>query len=308
MGRSERIVLTSSEIGTWKACPRKWWFKYHEGLEPLKPKPAPYFGSLVHVGLGAHYGGQDPFEAMQEHLTSNTSPWGDDEAEHNIGIAEVLVGGLLARDPVRAMEHEVVAVEKEFIVPLKTATGRKSPKFSLAGKIDLVTKDPHGNAWLWDWKTGSRELDTDRLQIDDQMAYYMWAQWQLGLKPIGIIYYLIRKPQIRIRKNEDSDAYFKRLSVEVGLTAPFNGTQPRPEWYYQKSAIVKSPRDLDQIGKELIAIARTIGKGATWRNPDACRYHGCVYRELCLSDSKLARKAGFKQTRKHSELQEVITW
>lgn len=56
------------------------------------------------------------------------------------------------------------------------------------GTIDRIVVDAQGNWWLWDWKT-AKAIDTDKLDLDDQVSAYCWAAEQWFQHPIkGFVY------------------------------------------------------------------------------------------------------------------------
>jgi hypothetical protein len=76
---------------------------------------------------------------------------------------------------------EVVATEQAFRVPLvNPATGKATPTFELAGKIDGIVRLEDGRLAVKESKTCSEDLGADsdywrRLRIDHQITLYMLA-------------------------------------------------------------------------------------------------------------------------------------
>ena len=291
-----RRTLTSSEIRAWDSCQKKWWFRYHEELVPQRGVKVLSYGQAVHAGLEAIHNGQKPEPAIQAVLGETT--WMADETPYVLAEATALVEKYVEHDPVKEMGHTVEATECQFSVPLRTPAGRRWPLIELHAKIDLTTRDGYGNLWIWDHKTSATALKPQWLPLNDQMGFYYWAMAQLGERPVGIVYDLIRKPSIQPRKGESADAWKVRLSVDIDT---------RPEFYYQRAEIVKSADELDAIGADLWEAAHKIGAGRIRRNPSHCQLMGCAYTDLCTADSLLIRSAGYKHERAHSELElEVV--
>ena len=284
-------IITSSEINAWLTCPKRWWFRYDQLLVPgLTPKPLA-FGRLVHDMLEDYY-------LWCSGWTRNQLPIRDHQDnidEFDEETAKSIVFAYKERDPVKALGHKIVSVEDEFRVPLRSPTGRKYHYVELAGKIDLTTQDEYGNIWVWDHKTSASNLDHSWLAISNQMGYYVWANWQLGIAPVGIIYNLIRKPSIKPRINETPTEWGVRLAVDI---------ESRPEFYFQRENIPKSPNDLLSLENELWDVAHAVGRGPKTRNPNGCSIYGCAYRELCVNDTKLSRQTGYRIERAHIELKE----
>lgn len=65
------------------------------------------------------------------------------------------------------------------------------------GRLDALFQDEIGRYWIADWKTTSRLLDEDAeasfLQLDDQVASYLWALSLMGIECAGFIYVEIKK-------------------------------------------------------------------------------------------------------------------
>jgi len=256
------------------------------------------YGRLVHIGLQAYYSValcQATEAACQAVSNAIEDDWGDEQL---FILAEVfaLLEAYAKHDPVAALTHHIEAVEEEFKVFLRSLASYQYSRYQLVGKKDLKTTDCHGNLWLWDHKTGSTKLNRDWLSLNDQMAFYLWSEIELGNHPIGIVYNLIRKPCIRPRKGEQPDEWQARLSEDIAF---------RSEFYFQHELIVKSPKMVEQTQQELWHLAHLVGKEPILRNPSACQFMGCAYREVCQIDSPLIRSTSYRIEEPHSELKEV---
>lgn len=287
-------ILTSSEIRTWKTCQKKWWFRYHEELVPECGQKALSYGRAVHAGLEAYHTGKVPRKAIEIALDEAGPTWPTEESQYVAAEAVALVQEYTKRDPVLAIGHTIDSAERQFKVPLRTPSGRRWAALEFHGKIDLATRDPHGNLWIWDHKTSASALRPQWLPLNDQMGFYYWATFQAGETPVGIVYDLIRKPSIKPRKDEGVDEWQKRLLADI---------DSRPEFYFQRAEIVKSEHELSSIETDLWDIAHMIGAGRIHRNPGACQLMGCAYTDLCTTDSPLIRSAGYKHERAHIELE-----
>lgn len=287
-------ILTSSEIRTWLTCQKKWWFRYDQELVPERGQKALSYGRAVHAGLEAHHTGGYLRDAIKDVLDKATGTWATEEDLCVSAEAIALVVEYTKHDPVTALGHTIESVERQFKVPLRTPSGRRWAAIEFHGKIDLTTRDPHGNLWIWDHKTSASALRHQWLPLNDQMGFYYWAASQTGETPVGIVYDLIRKPSIQPRKGESVDEWQKRLLADI---------DSRPEFYFQRAEIVKSAKELSSIGADLWDIAHTIGTGSIHRNPGACQLMGCAYTDICTADSPLIRSTGYKHERAHIELE-----
>jgi len=273
----------------------RWWFRYHEELVPRKPQEALSFGSLIHAGAEAHYRGEDYRAAVGRFIQGAETPWEPQTAPFVAATALALLDNYVVQDPVVGLKHEVADVEKRFRVPLRSPKGRCYSRFILAGKRDLNTRDPAGNHWRWDHKTGQKPIDPTWIEIDDQMETYVWADSQQGIPCGGIVYNQIRKPVLKPRKGEKPAEWGARLSADIAS---------RPEFYYQHELIVKTRRHLARVERDLWNLAHEIGRAPIHRNPWSCSLLGCAYRSLCASDTAAMRSAKYRHEDRHSELKE----
>lgn len=67
------------------------------------------------------------------------------------------------------------------------------------GRLDALFQDEIGRYWIVDWKTTTRIMDADNesafLQLDDQVASYLWALREMGIECAGFVYVEIKKAQ-----------------------------------------------------------------------------------------------------------------
>ena len=287
-------ILTSSEIRTWLTCQKKWWFRYDQELVPERGQKALSYGKAVHAGLEAHHTGRDVVYAIEAAFDKADRSWTEWDGQYICAETVALVEKYAGRDPVLALGHTIESAERQFKVPLRTPSGRRWAAIEFHGKIDLTTRDAHGNLWIWDHKTSASALRPQWLPLNDQMGFYYWAASQTGETPVGIVYDLIRKPSIQPRKGESVDEWGTRLLADIDV---------RPGFYFQRAEIVKSAKELSSIGADLWDIAHTIGTGSIHRNPGACQLMGCAYTDICTADSPLIRSTVYKHERAHVELE-----
>jgi len=330
--------ITSSEIRQWLTCRKKWWFRYNQLLVPIKKQDALTFGSLVHKALEAAYTDKDWLKAI-DLFEGYQDPEFEAEEAYRKAMAEAMVEGYLNQGYLEKLGHVVVACEYEFSVPLITPCGRKWPRYMFSGKIDLITEDEYDNIYLWDFKTGSKGLDSEWAQLDLQMENYLWAMSQeLDFPALHIVYSQLRKPTIKpndvpmrdelgrkiildtlhervwIKDQEKPRQVARKEMGEVLLTRPMTSEEfykkisddiaKRPDFYYENVIIVKTQNDLDKVQSRLWEMAHDIGHRDIVRNPNSCQIYGCAYRELCVNDNTLSRRANYEIREAHEELLE----
>lgn len=94
-------------------------------------------------------------------------------------------------------------------------------EMNLVGRIDAIWRDANGDDWIVEHKTtsdsniqaGSNYWEERRASIQGGVYYYACAC--LGLKAKGVIYNVVRKPGLYLRKNEDLEEYSERCALEM---------------------------------------------------------------------------------------------
>ena len=120
------MLVTNSRIACYAACPRKHDLAYNKRIRPVT-KPYPLrFGTLVHIGLEAHWLGRSYQIALSQAVSAS-----EDYDEWDLIKAEELLRGYAARWD--QSEWEVIAVEKEFRLPL-------FGQVELGGKLDALAR------------------------------------------------------------------------------------------------------------------------------------------------------------------------
>ena len=174
---------------------------------------------------------------------------------------------------------------------------RKSKGTILAGKIDAIAVI-NGEQWIVEYKTASQIDKTyfDRLYVDSQITFYMMAARRLGYNPVGVIYRVIRKPQIKQRQSETVDAYIERLIQDY---------LARPEFYFFQTKLYRSQSDIDQfeidVWREIKQANLNAEKGHVFRHSHACSNYGrCAYLPLCTGEAGAEIMYEYKEP--HEEL------
>ena len=94
-----------------------------------------------------------------------------------------------------------VALEKQFSVPMHGG--------NFIGKRDGEYRDAKGKLWLFETKTKSKwdELSLGMIIARDlQVNSYMLAmEAEYGETPVGVLYNVVRRPQLRQKKDENKD-------------------------------------------------------------------------------------------------------
>lgn len=240
-----------------------------------------------------------------------------------------------------ADDWQVEAVEREFAVPIvNPTTHRRSAHFIHAGKFDgLIAK--RSDEYLLEHKTCSEDVSPGsfywrRLAIDAQVSGYLLASWLLGRKLVGVLYDVIRKPEIRPKKLGLSDtADVRRTSQYCGrmLSAETfqrflldkeyretpemfearlaQDTLERPDWYFGRQVITRLDRELLTYAQELWQTAQDVHRAMTTedrrRNAGACYlfHRPCEYLDLCAGHARPENGRFISLPTLHPELEEL---
>lgn len=325
-----RNHLTHSSESTFKNCPRKFWLCYELGLRPKHSAQPLRLGNAVHAGLEVLKGGGDEASADLAirglYADAECPPYLEaDEFAVEEETAVALVKGY-ARRYADDLICEYVAVEQSFDLPIiNPETGRQTPIFRSAGKIDGIVRLPDGRLAVMEHKTASEDLGLDsdywrRLAMDSQISRYVMAAGDLGYDIATTIYDVIRKPEIRPKNITKADRalatsrgdYFglvlheacpERETPAMYGARLLSDTIVRPDFYFARNEVPRLSSDLEEFRWEQWAIQRAIQEarrfGRWYRNTAHCTQYGkCPYFDVCrgaLGDPANEIPQGFRR-------------
>lgn len=164
--------------------------------------------------------------------------------------------------------------------------------YRLRGKFDGVLT-MNGKRWLFETKTKA-QIDEDGiiegLSFNFQNLFYLTALAAMKRPAIGVIYNIVRYPQLRPRKTESTEQFQARVGMDI---------IERKNWYFYRYEVNYTPKVLDGFNKELqfkLAdfAAWSRGELPTYKNETACLGKmKCSYLGACSSGSM----AGYRQER-----------
>lgn len=189
-----KTEIRTNDSLTFKGCLRKWYLTspHRDNLEPRRPVDVFFVGRGIHYALAAMYEhGEDPVAALDT--------WWMEEMElankqlEIMLIEEEAMWDELRGLSLRMLQHfkqwavggetdmsqwEHVDSEVEYNIPLRTLTGRASPRYCLAGRVDRVVRI-NGAIWGVEYKTintqGFGSVSDGRLEKDEQATAYIYA-------------------------------------------------------------------------------------------------------------------------------------
>lgn len=290
----EKQLLTHSRISAFKECRRKHWYLYEQAIRPIADAKALRMGSAYHDGLEALANGR-PIDDACEIVRQRYQTVEFDDVLYEQETVLRLLCGYLWRWQDSWPEH--IAAEQEFELPLiNPETGKATPLFSLAGKIDGIVKLEDGRLAVMEHKLLSEDLSSDsalwrRLRIDHQISLYVLAARRLGYPVDTVLYNVARKPTIEPTAVPvlDSlgvkivlDRSGERVKTEKGLwrqtgdsakgytlqTRPMTVDEwgeklaadiaVRPEFYYARIEVPRLDQDLQEFEYELWDIQQSL--------------------------------------------------
>jgi hypothetical protein len=281
---------------------------YLEGWSPMDTTSALFFGSLFHDTLHKVYehfrvdGVPDDVRDMVRQGVKVAKPYlftYHREAERIMSASEITaldadVWTVLAllRPYLRFWkkdfyERKWVGLETEFVASL--GMGHPGEYRLLRGKRDGVFRDKRGKLRILETKTKSR-LDNDSvmlnaLSLDMQNLFYTVATWaEMDERPVGVSYNIVRRPQLRQKKKESSEAFSSRILGDIRKRPLFYFK--RYELVYPKSDVVRFRDELIMLLKEFEAWLDGDRRFPTYKNRTSCigRFN-CPYLAHCGSDS-----------------------
>lgn len=295
----ERDGVTQGFLETLLTCPEKARYKYREGLEPVRYKGAIAFGNIVHDCLEHVY---TTFRDTGDSLLATASVEGilsahefmarqalqeegrlsavEEELEELYGMAEALLAHYWQRwesDFDGTMQWE--SLEEKFSIPY-VIDGVTIP---VRGKLDgRYRRGSRRRLWVVDHKSKgeiNENAIANRLALDLQSMLYLWAVRQLtGEIPAGMIYNVMRRPQLRRKKAETIQEFCSRIYHDI---------EERTDFYYVRFEAAFDPSDFELWEKEfhhMMKQALSWSRGEYhYRFSPACesKYGTCEYLGLC---------------------------
>ncbi|MBV9194373.1 MAG: ATP-dependent helicase [Solirubrobacterales bacterium] len=222
--RGEGVVLSASDIDTYRTCPLKYKFARVFRI-PQEPTVHQRFGIAVHQVLErfhAREGGDGPLADLLGLLDAawRRGGFGDSEEERQLrGKA----ASALARyhERLQSAESEPMWFERAF-------TFRMGPHL-LRGRVDRVDRLPGGEYELIDYKTG-RPKSAAQLADDVQLSLYAVGAseaWNLEASTQAY-YYLLDDRKVTVP--HDNAEWIRDVTMEVGEGILSQGFEPTPSF------------------------------------------------------------------------------
>ncbi len=225
--RGDGVVLSASDIDTYRTCPLKYKFARVFRI-PQEPTIHQRFGILLHQVLERFHAGEQGAGTLPELLGLLEAGWrrggfGDSEEERQLrGKA----AGALSR------YHERFQSEDSEPVWFERAFAFKLGPHLLRGRVDRVDRLPGGEYELIDYKTG-RPKTGAQLADDVQLSLYAVGAreaWSLDASQQAY-YYLLDDQKVTVAEDgEDRSEWVRDVAMEVADGILMQGFEPTPSF------------------------------------------------------------------------------
>jgi len=226
--RGDGVMLSASDIDTYRTCPLKYKFARVFRI-PQEPTLNQRFGILVHHVLERYHAhdGNGPAHSLPELLGLLDAGWrrggfGDSEQERQLrGKATTAL----------TRYHERAASDRATPVWFERQFQFKLGRHMLRGRVDRVDRLPGGEYELIDYKTG-RPKNAAQLADDVQLSLYAVGAreaWRLDASRQAY-YYLLDDQKVALSDDPGRDEWVRDVATEVAEGIRSQGFEPTPSY------------------------------------------------------------------------------
>jgi hypothetical protein len=325
------LTVTYSALSKFNSCPKKYDFRYVQGLVPRDEDPALWFGSAIHECLQALYEGVDRDMIMAAIDARYPLRFENADQRRDWHYCRAMMRAYFRVYPV---EPFIPSSPIPFDDPIieRSFSHELAPGVYLRGKVDGVVEvlepcaDLQVGFYLLEHKTSSNpdEFYWSSRWADMQTAIYSWAiEKAYDCKLNGVIYNVLAKPRIKQTGGETIEEYNERYAEAVaksknGKTAIKQKKAETDEefesrldaWYQEEPRLMRRVLNFD---REIIADAvadatagaEAIKKGLFCRRSSGCMEYNrpCEYMPICRPGHNPDNINLYEKKAAHSELE-----
>lgn len=191
--------IGTSELGTLASCPRKFMYRYRDGLAPKSGNDAMYVGTLFHEAAARGYRGWRNKGHNSDWLADALAYLADGVFVDRDGLEIVLsdqdewllcISDMLDYYWQHTGQHdrfsEIITVDEEIYF--------ESSGWSIRATMDLVVRNARGDLVIYDHKTSSDiSGDQAHLPLDLQTHVYYLAAWRKWGRPVEFVHNFVRR-------------------------------------------------------------------------------------------------------------------
>ncbi|MBB4661171.1 UvrD-helicase domain-containing protein [Conexibacter arvalis] len=223
--RNEGVMLSASDIDTYRTCPLKYKFARVFRI-PQEPTLNQRFGILVHQVLERFHaqGGAQTLSEMMGLLEFGWRRGGFGGSEQEIQLRGKATAAL-------TRYHERFQEEPAQPVAFERAFSFRLGPHLLRGRVDRVDKLPEGGFELIDYKTGPPR-SAAQLENDVQLSLYSVAAreaWELNAAR-GAYYYVLDDAKVPVERADDARDWIEEIATEVAEGILSQGFEPTPSF------------------------------------------------------------------------------
>lgn len=270
------LELSHHSVNMMHTCPKKFYWTYLVGLEPIVRTVNLTLGTVMHEAFDLFYRGESD-NGVYAHIKRRF----DEEIKNteladqeSLRIAQYIALGMWLAYPAKDLsEFTKIHSEEEFKVDLL-------PGVQFVGRVDgRVHKQ--GVWWVRELKTTSLPVKQfqGRTTTSPQATGYVYGLRKLGIDIRGLVYDYIKKPLLRKGVNENVDGYGSRIVKDY---------KDRPKYYYFRHYAFRTTYDLELFEADTMIVAGEIKDRVAHnrfpRNQDACWTYGseCPFAKICF--------------------------
>jgi len=311
-----RLLWTSSSLGLWRSCKRKWFWKYIMRLIPRVKDKNLVIGSIFHECVAQWYRGRrssmqsitaNYTKQLQDYFAAKSGFYSQEDVDafdvaiNNFGGMMLAYAEQYDQDR-RLWKIKRNLIEKQFLV----ACG----DFDFGGKIDLVLDNKEQAVVEHKTTSKIRTGYVERLPLDTQIRAYMFgSRHGLNVKTQTVLYDVVAKSKWR-RKSNESVEEFSLRNAKRYMAEPnkFFYREPIP---VTKDALASFEFELHQTHGEYKQLIRSLKSDGlldprNWGSNDKIcdqYFKQCEFLSLCLEGLDKGTARGFDQNKDmHEEL------
>lgn len=316
------VVLTNSELRTWRLCARRHQYQYRMRRRPRRTHEALAFGTLWHLGL-EHWWSASGDRLAAGLAALRSSPGVD---PYHLATCETLLAAYHVLYEGQA--YETVCVEQSFEVPLiNPDTHAASRTYSVGGKFDGIAREPSGRLVVVEHKSTGADIEEGSLYwkkvqtLDTQVSLYLSGAKAAGYAVEACLYDVVRKPGMRpLKATPEASRKYKKDGAPYANQREHDETPAefaarltediaeRPARYFARAEIVRLEKDDDGHAYDTWQQARMMREaelaGYAPKNPDSCSaFGGCPYLPVCSRETTIDDDSLFRTSEHaHEEL------
>lgn len=239
--------VTQGSLEAFMACREQFALGYIEGWSSKSFSVALEFGTIIHLMLEQLTPGANESTIASQTTKSYSSSRKATLNPSDLGTMEQTLANAEAIFPTyvaywKDYDAKIRYIQREHVFKFPhtftTFSGSKE-EILLTGMRDGDIRDINGGLVLFETKTKSSIDDIaiqDGLRADLQTCLYLYSLFrEYKEEPVGILYNIIRRPQLRLKKGEPMCDYKQRVIADI---------KERPDWYFRRFEVTVLPGDI----------------------------------------------------------------